>query len=298
MDESIESKIQAVGLIRRSRSYYRANNSTPVNGATKDTIRALIATSGSCITTKTTTFRRNPQIPDQFEMAATHILHIPIIHQHNIPPHTNIHHPKHKPFNGNMQLRTKYYFYSILFYNQSNWKTTAWTDVIHSRTVLSRHISFYRGELDLSLSSSPAIMPLAALYFGLYYLEGHTIFPYFPRSTWTSNPFLFPVLKLRRILRKNYPQNSIFTQKPSRPTTTNLDGQQYTYYYKQARHNRITRFDFLFISLLPQIQPKQHIWQHFRKNSGVALETSFEDPQQKSSQAGSRALQLTQHPSP
>jgi hypothetical protein len=86
-----------------------------------------------------------------------------------------------------------------------------------------------------------------------------SISSYFPRSTWTSNPFLFPVLKLRRIQRKNYLQNSIFTQKPSLPPTTNLDSQQYTYYYKQARHNCITRFDFLLIPLLPQIQPKQHI---------------------------------------
>jgi hypothetical protein len=104
---------------------------------------------------------------------------------------------------------------------------------------------------------------------------------YFPCSTWTSNPFLFPVLKLRRILRKNYLQNSIFTQKPSRPPTTNLDSQQYTYYYKQARHNRITRFDCLLISFLPQIQPKQHIRHQFCKNPSVVLETSFEDPQQK-----------------
>jgi hypothetical protein len=35
MDESIESKIQAVGLNRRSRSYYRANNSTPLKRNTR-----------------------------------------------------------------------------------------------------------------------------------------------------------------------------------------------------------------------------------------------------------------------
>jgi hypothetical protein len=93
--------------------------------------------------------------------------------------------------------------------------------------------------------------------------------------------FYCPVLKLRRILRKNYLQNSIFTQKPSLPPTTNLDSQQYTYHHKQARHNRITRFDFLLIPLLPQIQPKQHIRHHFRKNPGVVRDTSFEEPQQK-----------------
>jgi hypothetical protein len=109
-------------------------------------------------------------------------------------------------------------------------------------------------------------------------------------------PVFISTLKLCRILRKNYLKNSFLTQKPSRPPTTNLDSEQYTYYYKQARHNRITWFDCLLIPLLPQIHPKQHIRHHFRKNPSVVLETSFEDPQQKSLQAGSRALKT--YPTP